>query len=250
MSKELVKHITKDVVLYQHYPRTKYQWTGLISLVTGGCCVLYTFAMPTQSQVDEARRKRSNENATDKPQSKKLEAPPQERTKTLRDEFVENNPQLAKELGEEISTISVRREPTRTEKVYHFFFKEVFVKENLSARLQENFWSTLIVILGMTAIMSGYMTFSQRNVHRIILQADRKLRIELFRPFYFIEGRTLTMPLRDISCLKSRYDDMNYCMLKHRGKTVPYMLHKSEGHFPDPKLYDEILGRRRAWHAI
>lgn len=215
----------KDILLYISEPYKRFRWISVVSVIQVGFALVSVLVMPTQKIIDERQEARAKfKEKTERPNQQSRDVPSKE----------------VAEIQEDQTTLWAR--------VKQFDYGDIFsihnVKENLAGRPYLS-----IGILGATSVISFALhMYARRVAHRVSLLPNERIRFESFSPLALGKPPSIEVPARDISCVSGRKSANNYAILKLRNYWGYHLIHKTEGTFLQPKLYDEHLGYKRSWH--
>lgn len=126
-------------------------------------------------------------------------------------------------------------------------YKQVFSIGNVVDNIKERPFLTLGILGSSALITSALVIYAHRMAHMITLLPNDRVRFSSFSVLAIGEPPTIEIPLRNVSCIQGRKSKNNYSILKFKGYKGYHLVHKSEGQFIEPKLYDKYLGYQRSW---
>lgn len=222
---ELVMTITKEVLIYANLPPTKFRWIGYVAFAQIGFIGLNFLVLPTQRIV-------------------------REREEAIKNKVIKK--QITTSEGETIE----RWEPnpdydsaTILQRLWRLDYYEIFNFRNF----KDNIAGRPYMTAGMTAaaiLVAGSLSLLvKRNIHKITLLPNERVRITVFPTLVFKSDRSMEMSLRDISCVQPRNSEHRYSILKLRGYRMFHLVEKQEENFIEPQLYDQYLSYERSWAA-
>lgn len=214
--------IEKEVLVYCSLPFKKYRWISYMSVIQIGFLALNTVILPTPRLLKERQEAVKN----------RLKKKEKSDDSVVWDEY-EPNPDY------DPSTV--------WEKIKRLNHKDLFAPSNILKNIVERPYLTL-GLLGVSALMtSAFVMYAHRMAHLITLLPNERVRFSSFSAFAIGKPPTIELPVRDVSCVQGRKSKHNYSILKLRGYWGYHLVHKSEGQFLEPKLYDKYLGYERSW---
>lgn len=125
-------------------------------------------------------------------------------------------------------------------------YSEIFSFKNVKENMQEQPILTLGLFSAATLVSSAFFMYARRTVHMITILPGERVRFAFFSPT-FSKPPTIELPLREVSCVSGRKSKYQYSILKLRNYRGYHLVHKTEGQFIDPKMYDKYLGYKRSW---
>lgn len=219
--------VSKEILVYKNVPVTKYRWISYFALFHTGIMSLNLFFLATPKLLEER-----NDAIKNKYRPREMK-PEEEANPELIPDKWELNPDYVPD--------------TIVTKLKNAFRKEIFTFENFKNNLTERPYLAA-TMLGSTALIMGLFSFySRRMIHRLILLPDDKVRIELFNAMPIGKPLAKEIALTDISCKAGRKSNHNYSLLQIRDTWGFFLVHKTEGEFVEPKLFDKYLGFERSW---
>ncbi|KFO69177.1 Transmembrane protein 223, partial [Cuculus canorus] len=94
-------------------------------------------------------------------------------------------------------------------------------------------------------IVAGGCFLPLRAIRRVtLLRGGDSVAIATHGPLGFGTGRTLTVPLRNLSCRAHRSEVPAAIPLRIKGRPFYFLMDK-RGHIPDPRLFDLTVGAYR-----
>lgn len=125
-------------------------------------------------------------------------------------------------------------------------FSEIFSLRNVKENFQERPFLSLGLLSAGVLVSSAFFVFARRTVHMITLIPGERVRFAFFSPT-FSQPPTIELPLREVSCVSGRKSKFVYSILKLKNYRGYHLVHKTEGEFLEPKMYDKYLGYKRSW---
>lgn len=135
---------------------------------------------------------------------------------------------------------------TISEDAGKLFSKDIFEWANVTSLLNRPLYC-ISVFTGCGLITSAFMIYSRRMVHKITLLPNDRVRFAFFNPNPFAGPITMEIPIRNVSCTQGRDSKHNYTILRLKGYWGYHLVHKVEGKFLEPELFDKNLNYMRAW---
>lgn len=209
--------IEREILIYNSLPFKKYRWLSYMSAFQVGFLLLNLVVQPTPALVEDHRRA-SNEGKSEK---KPKESGPKSKSSI-------NKTALWQQLQD-------------------FNYDEVFSVKNLVTNIRERPYFSVCTLAASVLMTSAATLYAHRMAHAITLLPKDRVRFSYFSILGVGKPPYVEMPLRDVSCVLGRQTDKNYSILKFKGYIGYHLVHKSEGLFLNPKLYDKHLGYERAW---
>lgn len=226
--------IDQEILIYQSLPYKKHRWIGYASVFHMGFLALNALVLPTPRLIRE--RTEALHNRVKKKQQPKII---DDEASTL------NN----SEYIEEYEPNPEYDPATVWQRLRRLAWREIFNPNNI----KENFLerpAVSIGFLGVSALVcSAYLLYARRSIHKIFLLPNGRARLNFFSPFAIGKPPSLDIPLDNISCVTNRKSKVNYAILKIKGYWGYHLVHKVDGDFLEPKLYDQYLGFERSWAA-
>lgn len=127
------------------------------------------------------------------------------------------------------------------------FSKDIFTWKNIKNNAMERPLTCAGLLGSSGLVFAAFGFYAHRMVHRIILLPNERVRFQFFNALPLGKPNTLELNLSDISCNAGRKSNFNYSTLRLRDRWGYFLVHKSEGEFLEPKLYDKYLGYERSW---
>lgn len=207
--------INKETLLYCSAPYKKYRLMGFSVVLQVSVVLANILLMPSKkllAQHEEARKKRAREPTP----AEELDA------------------KVVKSLG-------------LVQRILNLDYKEIFDPANIYENIKGRPYICLPLIGFSLAYTGLVIIYTRRVAHMISLLPTGHVRFSSFTPFGFRKSPSVVVPVRDISCVTPRQADTNFAVIKIRGYRGTHLVHKSEGQFLEPKLFDEYLGQTRSW---
>lgn len=208
--------INKEVLVYSSQPFTKYRWIGFMSTIQIGFVLLSVSLMPTQKLIDERRL------ASERNKKEEVECSLSNRSSSQ--DYV-----------------------SLWEKLKRAQYNEIITYNNVRDNMVDRPYIFFGLIGASIAISSAFFIYARRIAHKITLLPKDRIRFESFTPFAIGAPPKTELPLRNVSCVSGRRSQTNYSILKFKGYRGYHLVHKTDGRFLEPKLYDEYLGFKRSW---
>lgn len=216
--------IDKDIIIYANLPAKKYRWISYITLTQIGFLALNLFVLPTKKLLREREEALANK-------AIKIEKEQDSTSDGFQPRYKLNPDYDPATLFQRLKRMS---------------YNELFTINNVKENLQDRPLISLGIIGVASLITSAFFLYAHRTVHMITLMPGGRVRFAFFSPI-FSRPPTLELPLRDVSCVQGRKSKNNYSILKLRKYWGYHLVHKAEGQFLEPKMYDKYLGYKRAW---
>lgn len=217
----------KEIVLYANLPYNKYRWYGYISAAQVGFVLFSLIVMPTPRIIEERKI------ASDR-----------------RDKRRDVNPgeQSLERTNEPVAAKARHETATLWQRLRRFDYSELLSPGNFKENIVDRPYLS-VGMLGATSLISfAFYIYTHRIAHVITLLPNQRVRFESFSAFAFGRPRSVELSVRDVSCVVGRKSPNNYSILKFKGYRGYHLVHKTEGIFLEPKLYDEYLGYERSWY--
>lgn len=222
-------NIKKPVVVYASLPFKKYRWISYVSFIQVGFLVVNLWFLPTSRLVAERNEALANRVI-----------------KKKKSDDLTNNQNSSSDEWEDELVINPDYDPaTVFERFKRLDYKELFTIRNVINNITERPLISLGLVASSVLISSSFWIYARRTLHMITLLPNERVRLSFFSPMG--KPPSIELPLRDISCVQSRQSKHNYSILKLRGRLGFHLVHKAEGQFLEPKLYDKYLGYERSW---
>lgn len=205
----------KDTLIYINNPFKKFRWFSYVALGQIGFVTLNLALWPNEKLVYE-------------------------RDKVLQDR--EKRKLTGKALeGDQVESRSI------FEGLKSFEYSTLFTLRSIYENVKERPKSAF-AMLSVTAFMTTASWFmTKRSIHMIKLLPNDRVEFSLFSMLALGKPPTLVVPLREVSCRTGRKGKTNYSILKIKGYSGYHLVHKPDGIFLEPKLYDKHLGYSRNW---
>lgn len=216
-----------ETVLYISEPFKKYRWVSYYSLFMALAFSMTTVFLPTPSLIEERQQSLLN--------------------KVRRKERKENDREEPTEQIEEFEPNPDYDPATIGERLKRLNYRDLLSFSSIYQNVSERPYTTL-ALFGACSLVSGAFSFyARRTVYKLALLPNERVRFSFFSPLAFGKPPSLEVPLRHVSCVASRQSPHNYSILKIKGYKFYFLVHKAEGIFLEPKLYDQNLGFARNW---
>lgn len=216
--------IEKETLIYVSLPYKKYRWLSYLSLIQVGFIGINFFVLPTPKLIEERREALRNKVR----RKEKIEKPLDE----YEDEF---------EVNPDYDGATVFQRLRRLD------YREVFTLKNVVQNISERPFLSAGVLVSMGLVTTAFCLYAQRIVHMVTLLPNDRVRLAFHSAFAIGKPKSLELPLQHLSCVAPRQSKHNYAILKIKNKYGYHLVHKAEGHFLEPKLFDKYLGFERSW---
>lgn len=208
--------ISREIVLYASLPAKKYRWITYLTIPITGLAGLNLFLIPTKELMEK------------------------------HDEIIAKRALEAKKNKEEGSSNLDTSRGTLPQRLQRVDFRKMFSLKTIWNNIQDKPRDCAIMILTGIVFPSMGFLYTRRILHIITLLPGERVRFTFF-PLAHRPPSTLELSIRDVSCRQSRQSKHNYSILKLKNRWGYYLVHKNDGQFLEPKLYDNHLGYKRAW---
>lgn len=218
--------IHKEIRIYHNIPHKKYRWISYVSFFNISFISVNLFFIATPKLL-------------------------RERTSAIKDMYLKkevidpDNPD-----GEPI--IEYELDPNYDDtgifkKIFQSFRRDIFTLENFTNNFKERPYYCSGLLTSSILVGVAFTMYARRMVHTITLLPANRVRLQFFNPLPIGKPITRVVHLRDISCQQDRNSKHNYSILRLKGSWGYHLVHKTEGEFLHPKLYDKYLGYQRSW---
>lgn len=212
--------IERELLIYASLPYKKFRWVSYLSLMQVGFVGINLMVLPNTSLIQKQNK-------------------PIEEQKQVDQDVERNINGNQKQQQQNRGIINRLTDPNS--------YKGLVSLETTIDNIKENPLLTTTMITCSTLIVSAVFFYAKRSIHTITLLPNEKVKFQFFSPFAMREPSTLVLPLRNVSCKSARKSKQNYSILKLKGYRGYHLVHKAEGYFLEPKLYDKYLGYERSW---
>lgn len=218
--------INKEILIYHNIPYSKYRWISYITLTQATFLFINLFLIATPKLIEERRRAMSNYYI-------KVKVEDDDEYSHLMDERYVPNPDY--------------KPLTLQERIIKTLKSDIFTLSNLAQNFKERPFYCSGIVIASTSVGAACTFYARRMVHQITLLPGDRVRMDFFNPFPWGKPIAKTIPLKDVSCQLGRKSSKSYSILRLRNHWGYHLVHKKEGEFLEPKLYDRYLGYSRSW---
>lgn len=217
--------INKETLLYYNSPYKKYRWMGIINVVQIAFAVANVAFMPSNKLIQEHREAMER-------RVRKVTKPSDQNPSEMVEEF---------ELNPEVEPLSLFQRMLRMD------FSELLSPNNIYETAKDR-PAFFFPVVGFSIIYTALtFLYTRRMAHKVSLLPTGHVKFSSFSPFAVKPPPTIVVPVRDVSCVTPRQSETNYIVIKIKGYRAGHLIHKTEGHLLEPRLFDEYLGQRRSW---
>lgn len=219
--------INKEILIYHNLPYKKYRWISYISIIQVGFIGFNLIVLPTPKLMQE-RQDASKSKIKKKP----IESLDQTKPEEIFEQYESNSDYDSSTLFQKFKDLS---------------WKELLSFRNISDNVTQRPLLSSALLAASILVSSGFCLYARRNIHKVYLLPGDRVRFHLFSAFAIGKPPRLEVPLQNVSCVHDRKSANNYSILKIKGYQGYHLIHKSEGQFLEPKLYDKYVAFSRPW---
>lgn len=216
--------IEKETLVYVSLPYKKYRWISYLSVVQVGFIAINFFVLPTSRLIRE--RSEALQNRVRRKEKKEVST----------DGYVEKF-----EINPDYDGATV------LQRLKGLDYREVFTIHNVVQNIGERPLLSAGIFVSMGLVTTAFCIYARRILHMITLLPNDRVRLAFHSAFAIGKPKSVELPLHHVSCVAPRQSKHNYAILKIKNNYGFHLIHKAEGKFLEPKLYDKYLGFERSW---